>query len=459
MTARKKRWVHGGTILVLIGIVLFTAWLEYLTPLFADDFSYSVSFVTKRPMESLSDVFASQRLHYTATNGRTVVHTLAQLLLWLGKPGVDLIFGVLFGTFCLLICAYWRSGVRNVEPWQPAAVFAFLWFFTPSFGGSYLWKMGAANYLLSPQLVLLYFFPYRVWCSRTWDREKPVGVLCAIGMLCLGILAGWTNENTSLALVAMIVVTLLLRKLRGLRSPGWMFAGLAGAILGALLLFLSPAQASRLQASGGMGGFSVWIRRFQTISDTALEYLWLLVGVWAACVTLLLVRRLIWKTGKGGDLTPVWVTLTGFLIALYSMMGSPEFPIWAWSSILAFALIFTGVLLYTAVETENMLPVPGQIVIVAAAVLAVLVSYRMVSPELHRVHEEYTAREAVIRQAREDGKRELTVPGIATVSSYSSYSLFPELGADSTQWPNTAIANYYGLDSIALDGENPFRTE
>ena len=442
-----------------MGIVLFAAWLEYLTPLFADDFSYSVSFVTKQPMHTISDVLASQKLHYTSTNGRTVVHTLAQLLLWMGKPGVDLIFGILMGTFCLLICAYWRGSFRAIEPWQPAAVFAFLWFFTPSFGGSYLWKMGAANYLLSPQLVLLYFFPYRVWCARTWEKRKRVGAFYAVLMLLLGILAGWTNENTSLALIAMIVVTVFFRKLHGLRCPLWMLTGLAGVVLGALLLFLSPAQASRLQASGGMGGLSVWLQRFSDISDTALEYLWLLVGVWAACVILLLVRRLVWRTGKGTDLTPVWATLAGFLVALYSMVGSPEFPVWVWSSILAFALIFTGILLYTAAGTEGAIPAVGQIVIVAAAAAAVLVSCHFILPELHRVHEEYSAREAVIRRAVEKGELDIAVPGIATDSSYSSYSLFPELGTDSAQWPNTSIANYYGLDSITLDGESPFRAD
>ena len=458
MTAKKTRWV--GTILVFIGIVLFTAWLEYLTPLFADDFSYSVSFVIKQPMHSLSDVLISQKLHYTVTNGRAVVHTLAQLLLWLGKPGVDLVFGLLMGTFCLLICAYWRGSIRTVEPWQLAAVFAFLWFFTPSFGGSYLWKMGAANYLLSPQLVLLYFFPYRVWCSRTWEKGRRIGAFCGVLMLLLGVLAGWTNENTCLALIAMIAVTLFLRRLRGMRGPVWMLSGLAGVILGALLLFLSPAQANRLQASGGMGGLSVWFQRFRAITDTALEHLWILVGIWAACVVLLLVRHFIRKTGKGRtDLAPVWVTLAGFLIALYSMVGSPEFPVWAWSSILAFALIFTGVLLCTAAGTEGAIPAVGQIVIVAAAALAILVSYHFVSPELHRVHAEFSAREATIRQAVADGEREVAVPGIAAASTYSSYSLFPDLGADCTQWPNTAIANYYGLDSVSLEGESPFHAD
>ena len=61
LTAKKKRWLHAGTILVFMGIVLFAAWLEYLTPLFADDFSYSVSFVTKQPMHTVSTPCSRKR--------------------------------------------------------------------------------------------------------------------------------------------------------------------------------------------------------------------------------------------------------------------------------------------------------------------------------------------------------------------------------------------------------------
>ena len=90
MTKRKQTSLLNT--LVLLGLISgFAIWMEHITPLFADDFSYRVSFATKQPMRSMADVFASQRLHYFTTNGRTVVHTLAQMLLWLGKPGVDIV--------------------------------------------------------------------------------------------------------------------------------------------------------------------------------------------------------------------------------------------------------------------------------------------------------------------------------------------------------------------------------
>lgn len=447
LTERKKRETWGWTLLVLAGIAAFSIYLEGLTPLFGDDFSYSVSFVTKARLASLGDVLASQRLHYLTTNGRAVVHTLAQILMWLGRPAMDVVYGLLLGTLCLLICVYWRGSFRKVEPWQPAAVFLFLWFFTPHFGGSYLWKMGAANYLLSPQLILLFFFPYRVWISRKGaGRGRPWQ---AVAMGVFGLLAGWTNENTSLALAAMVLLTLLLRLLRRLSSPLWMWTGLAGAAAGAVLLFFSPAQAARLAGSGGMGGLSVWLARMGPITRQAAACLWPLAAVWVLSLVLLIVKR------RRADLWPAMITLAGFLAALYAMAASPEFPPWAWSSILAFALVFTGVLLYAALGEEAKAPPAFQLAVVLAAMLAVLLSWRGIAPELNRVRDAFDARETAIRTALAAGETDVTVSGIATLSTYSSYSLFPELGGDSAQWPNTAVANYYGLTSISLDGPPP----
>ena len=91
------------------------------------------------------------------------------------------------------------------------AVFAALWFLTPHFGGSYLWVMGAANYLYSPQIILLFFIPYRLrlnpgWMPKGHDRPLLYAALAAAG----GVLAGWTNENTSLALIVMVAAVLVL---------------------------------------------------------------------------------------------------------------------------------------------------------------------------------------------------------------------------------------------------------
>ena len=447
MTKRKQTSLLNT--LVLLGLISgFAIWMEHITPLFADDFSYRVSFATKQPMRSMADVFASQRLHYFTTNGRTVVHTLAQMLLWLGKPEVDIVYGLLFGTFCLLICLYWTGDIKKTEPWQIAIVFAALWFLTPSFGGSYLWKMGAANYLLSPQIILLFFLPYRVSPGR-FTKDGSHRVLKAITMLCFGVIAGWTNENTRLALIIMIGTTILLRKILRFRTPCWMVTGFLGSCIGTMLLFFSPAQAKRLSAAGGMGGSAEWIHRFKQITWNACHYLWVLILL-GIILTVLIYRK--WRNERQVQpekLLPAVVFFVGTLVSAYSMVGSPAFPAWAWSSIAGFALITVGNLLHVVVGKCSLSP-GRQAPIVALALAAVLISYHGISPELHRIHDMYASREIYIEEEKQAGNLDLEVPGIFTQCTYSSYSLFSELEQDDTHWPNTAIANYYDIHSISL---------
>ncbi len=58
---------------LMLVIAAFVTYLNDLTPLFADDFSYSISFSTIRPIRSLAELFRSQYVHYYALNGRSVV--------------------------------------------------------------------------------------------------------------------------------------------------------------------------------------------------------------------------------------------------------------------------------------------------------------------------------------------------------------------------------------------------
>lgn len=197
-------------------------WMNGMTPLFADDFSYSVSFVTKAPCKSIWDVLSSQYLHYFTTNGRTVVHVLGQCLLWLGKPGLNVLNGLAFAGVCYLICLHSLGSHEAVRGWQVLGVFALLWFLTPHFGGSYLWVMGAANYLYSPGLILLFFLRWRNALREGGDEKKPEPLWDTLLWAAAGILSGWSNENTSLALICMVVWVIVLRRIHRRRVFRWM---------------------------------------------------------------------------------------------------------------------------------------------------------------------------------------------------------------------------------------------
>lgn len=67
---------------MVIGFLFFL--LNYYTPLYGDDYSYSFSFLTGERITSVSQIFSSQLGHYQNTNGRSITHSLAQLFLLIG---------------------------------------------------------------------------------------------------------------------------------------------------------------------------------------------------------------------------------------------------------------------------------------------------------------------------------------------------------------------------------------
>ena len=83
--------------------------LNAMTPICLDDFSYTRNFVTESAdFVSVSDICQSMGIHYLKVNGRIVVHFLAQLFLWWGKPAFNFINTFAFlglGTLMYLMAA------------------------------------------------------------------------------------------------------------------------------------------------------------------------------------------------------------------------------------------------------------------------------------------------------------------------------------------------------------------
>lgn len=498
---KKKRQTSVFILTAITAVLIFTSAvvLNYLTPLFADDFSYSVSFETKLPISSFYDIYRSQLVHYKSTNGRSVVHALAQLLLWVGKPVLNYINGAAFLSFCLLIYFHAFGTLRSLNYKRLIFLYSVLFFLTPTFGGSYLWVMGAANYLYSPQIILIYLIPYRLALSRrvalyessesiSYDSISSQGekkhssrgadILRAIIFLPCGVVAGWTNENTSIAMTFMVIAfifAMIICSGKGERHPSrrvplWMFTGLLGNIAGALLLFLSPAQKKRLEGAGGIGGVGTMVRRALSITKNAVLYLWPLLLILIVLLAVIIIKL------RGADstkrrraritfITPVIYTL-GSLLCLYSMAGSPEFPRWVWGPILGFILIALSSIYETTIRvfysdksTSVDSPLKKQrisqickwatVAISALLFISCIFGFKKAVGDLLPVKNAYDARVEYIEDMLSQGYTDVTVDIIKSDSPYSSYNLFDELSFNSSSWPNTAVARYFGLTSIS----------
>ena len=97
-----------AAILVLMAATMFL--LNVHTPLQMDDYDYSFSWSTGKPLAGVADVLASQAAHYRLWGGRSVVHTLAQLFLYWGKGVFNIANTAAYMLLVLELYALTRAG-------------------------------------------------------------------------------------------------------------------------------------------------------------------------------------------------------------------------------------------------------------------------------------------------------------------------------------------------------------
>ena len=176
-----------AAILVLMAATMFL--LNVHTPLQMDDYDYSFSWSTGKPLAGVADVFASQAAHYRLWGGRSVVHTLAQLFLYWGKGVFNIANTAAYMLLVLELYALAKPKERRFCWTVLLVIHAALFTLVPFFGTVFLWLDGACNYLWGTVLALLPLCLAR----RALEKTDALSVISIPACF----LAGWTNENTA----------------------------------------------------------------------------------------------------------------------------------------------------------------------------------------------------------------------------------------------------------------------
>ncbi len=211
-----------------------------------------------------------------------------------------------------------------------------LWFLLPAFGQNILWLVGACNYLWGATLVLLFLLPIRFYIdNKTYSNS----IFLVIGMFLLGILAGWTNENNSAAMVACVLLFLIYRIYNKQKIAYWHISGFIGALVGFLILILAPGNHVRSEEFANDFSFIKNIyNRFLSINNCFVEYLT------SALIILIIVSILAHFHGKykGKKILLNSIYVIGSFLGIYSMLLSPTFPDRAWMGPITFLIISIG---------------------------------------------------------------------------------------------------------------------
>ena len=458
ITTEKNKQLYTISIIVvtlLIGFLFYL--LNYYTPFYADDYWYTFSFSTGERIESVNQIFDSQVAHYYNTNGRIVTHTFAQLFLLFGDEIFNFINVFFFLILLYLIYFHACGTFKNFSLAKFSMISMLLFLCTPAFGQSFLWLTGAANYLYGILIILCFLIPYRLQLNS--DKCKYslfLEIIASIFYLIFGVIAGWTNENTSVAMIAMIIGYIIFYRLKSVKIHAWNITGCIGGIVGCILVISSPGTANRLEESGGSGGLFIWLKRIFFYTFNTILYLQLILLIFCVLLVVYLYQRRhqlkkqffseFFNLFKESGI--VLIYLLGFLASIYSMIVSPRFPERVWSGPVIL-LIISVIGLSSLVDMSNIKFVIGKTVTIGFLLLLSVTTYITAYFDVKNVDSFYDQRVAIIESAISAGEKSVEIPNIKGDTKYTCFIYAGDLKLDVTgEFPNKEMAKYYGIDEI-----------
>lgn len=416
---------------VLLCVFLAVLVMTSLTPMLADDFSYSFSYAEPgKRLASLGDVLRSLTAHRWTMNGRMVSHGLAMLFLMGPKLLFNLCNGLNAAALTLLVYAFLPREHRARALALLLLALGLVWLATPVFGQVYLWLDGSLNYGWAMSAMLFFVLPY--YRAYTGGESRVPGWL----FVPLAFLAGAYSENASCAALFMALCFGLLTLRRDRRLPGKLLLGFASGCLGFLSLMTAPAESGRAAQRELLGV----ARNIQQVFVMPRDALLPLICLFAALFTLALLagarRELVASAAIlcAGSAVSVVV----FTFALY-------FP---WRSLCAATLLLTlGCALLLAALWERGLRALAAVLLSVTAVCC-LFSFVIGLGDIAVLFMEGRARDAQLRAAAQAGERTAAVHRYSSITKYAASYRLPDVYDEPWQWPNNDVAQYYGLDEV-----------
>ena len=323
--------------IMLLLIFISMLALNFLTPLLADDYSYGLNLANKK-LTGIIDIYNYQIWHYFNWGGRTIAHTFAQTLLMFPKAIFNIVNSIIYTCLVYLIYLHGKLNRREKNSrnsYLILLIHLILWFIIPVFGQSFIWLIGSCNYLWTTVIVVYFLLLFR-------KNEKENKWYKIIIMFLIGILAGWTNENTSAGLIVILFSTLIIDKIT---TKKWNLtktkvAGIVGSLIGFVLMICAPGNYVRNAAFKDDTFIIIkFIKRAIDITGNAEIYILPLI----IAIIILISLKIYHKKKIEKEVTPF---ILGGFAATYSMVASPQFPERSWTGVIVYLIIALVILVY-----------------------------------------------------------------------------------------------------------------
>ena len=270
-------------IFLLLVFVVMVVLNHLTTPTLSDDVLYRFVFqydetAPLQPIESFNDIINSQWVHYHTINGRIVIHSIVQAVLWLMNSHVFHVVNALLFVLLIHICVVCLLSSEKEKTWffsngrlEVALLFFTLFFvIINGFQGAFLWNVGSINYLWTT-VVILFFLLY-----LHHIKDEPF-IWKYVLLSPLAFLVGWSHEGIHLALTVTFIYYIIRERNKGKRA---VFLFMLFFMAGSVCCMLSPALWSRVD-EGMTLKFRLMIGVLNMLTNIRITWLLLLVIIYA----------------------------------------------------------------------------------------------------------------------------------------------------------------------------------
>jgi len=425
-----------------------------LQPIFFDDWAYA--FVsrdenTHERLQSIGDIFRSQYEHYFTWGGRSVAHAIAQFLLLIGSPWSKILNSLAYIALIYVIYRHAKGPFdKNTDISLFIVINILLWFFLIDYSANVLWITGSANYLWCTLIILLFLLPYR-WLLD--DKQKSDSILKMIFFLFAGIIAGWTNENMGGAMIFIIAVLLGYMYYTKKQIPKWALFGLAGAIIGFVIMVMAPGNYVRYDIKIMENNFTdtprliVVLLRFGKVLSGIFFFLFSLLCLYCSIGIL---SRFFPKyrnihINKTTTISVAYL-VTGILGA-FAMSFALSFPPRAWFGIIVFIILALCVF-YANIDFKQPFLKHLKYVVLSFAVIATLGYYFQDYKDIAAASAVFAKREKYIEEQKKLGVKDFVFdfeihPNVRKNNLHDLYR-------DPGNWHNVMYSRYYGINSVIV---------
>ena len=313
-----------------------------------------------------------------------------------------------------------------------------LWFLTPAFGQSFIWLTGASNYLWTTTIILI-FLNIFVYLEHSTKKYNFIQIIL-FGIL--GILAGWTNENSGASLVFMLLTFFIIRKViekEKIHQIQWV--GALGVLVGFVIMIIAPGNYVRSSGFKDHSFFLIqWLKRALSITQTIEHYFIVIIAVMIILLSIYIFKKQ--KIDKR-----VLIFLIGAIISAYSMVVSPTFPARSWTIFVIYMIIICGILLY---NIKINIILKRIFIIDCIIILGVIFinSYILTVKDSYHFFQTWQKREEKIESGKKKGIYDYEFESMYTTQRQSASYGLGDIYPEKTSVINKTYARYFDVKSI-----------